>query len=183
MERKVLLSLILMAVTIAIFRIIPRFDNVWGITPMFSIALFSGCIFRKNKLWAFLLPLFALFFSDILWQIIKGTGFYDGQWFNYLLFVAITCIGFLLRKVNILNVIAVSLAAPTAYFLLSNFYVWFSGGGFARPKNFSGLLQTYIDGLPFYYPWQLISTLVFSAFLFGAWQRIHTPVHSKASIQ
>lgn len=169
MNRKIFLSIIIMAFSIAIFRIMPKFEGVWGITPMFSIALFSGSIFRTNKIWAFLLPVLGLFFSDVLWQMIDGSGFYAGQLLNYVLFVGITCFGFLLRKINIANVVVASLSAPTIYFLLSNFFVWMMGGGFQRPKTFAGLLQTYSDGLPFYFPWQLVSSVVFSAILFGSW--------------
>ncbi|MCU7693586.1 DUF6580 family putative transport protein [Haoranjiania flava] len=167
MNRNIILTIALTALAVALFRIMPRWEGVWGITPIFSIALFSGSIFKSNKGMAFLLPVLALFFSDVLWQLIDGSGFYPGQFVNYILFVMITCIGFFINKNNVVNIGLASLAAPTAFFLLSNFSVWVSGGGLARPKNFAGLMQTYVDGLPFYFPWQLASTLFFSALLFG----------------
>jgi hypothetical protein len=37
-----------------------------------------------------------------------------------------------------------------------------------RPKTFSGLMQTYIDGLPFFQT-SLYGTLFFSAVLFGGY--------------
>ena len=172
MNKKIFSSLILMAVAVALFRILPTFEGVWGITPLFSVALFSGTIFKNKKGWAFLLPVLAIFFSDLLWQLIGNIGFYKGQIFNYILFVSVTCIGFLIKRTTASNVVLASLAAPTFFFILSNFGVWFGGGGFARPKTFAGLMQTYVDGLPFYFPWQLLSTLVFSGVLFGGWYLI-----------
>ena len=169
MNKKIILSLILMAVAVAIFRIMPRFEGVWGITPLFAVAIFSGAIFKNNKIWAFTLPVLAIFFSDVLWQLTGETGLYKGQIFNYFLFILITCLGFLIKNIKFLNVLLASLAAPTIFFIISNLGVWLGGGGFARPKNFAGLMQTYVDGLPFYFPWQLISTVVFSALLFGGW--------------
>ena len=182
MNKKIILSLILMAVAVALFRIMPRFEGVWGITPLFAVALFSGALFKSNKLWAFLLPVLAIFFSDVLWQLMGATGFYKGQIFNYLLFILITCLGFLIKNIKFLNVLLASLAAPTIFFIISNFGVWLGGGGFARPKTFAGLMQTYVDGWPFYFPWQLISTVVFSAFLFGGWYLIQNYSKEKSFV-
>jgi hypothetical protein len=97
-------------------------------------------------------------------------GFYDGQWINYLLFAGLTCFGFLIRKNRISNVVVAALAAPTTYFLVSNFLVWASNRGFGlnRPKTFSGLLLTYSDALPFYLN-SLMATVIFSALLFGTY--------------
>jgi hypothetical protein len=63
------------------------------------------------------------------------------------------------------------LAAPTAYFLASNFLVWASSSplaGLGRPKTFAGLMMCYSDGLPFY-PWSVAATFIFSAILFGSY--------------
>lgn len=180
MNKKVIISVVLMALIVSFYRIMPKPEGVWGITPMFSIALFSGSLFRTKKIWAFLLPTLALFFSDVLWQMIDTTGFYKGQLWNYMLLVGVTFLGFLIRKIKILNVVIYSLLAPTLYFLFSNFLVWITGGGFNRPKTIDGLLQTYIDGWPFYFPWQLLSTLLFSIVLFGGLYWISNLSHAQA---
>lgn len=171
-NKKILPSIALVAVTVALFRIMPKWEGVYGITPMFSIALFGGFAFKNNKSFAFLLPILSLFFSDILWQIINGTGFYSGQLFNYCLFVLVTCFGFFIQRMRMANIAIASCLAPTFYFLVSNFHVWITGGGFNRPKTINGLMQCYVDGLPFYFPWQLVSTLFFSAILFGIWHLV-----------
>jgi hypothetical protein len=60
------------------------------------------------------------------------------------------------------------LAGPTTYFVLSNFSVWAFGGGWNRPKTFAGLMQCYVDGVPFYSN-SLLATFIFGAVLFGAY--------------
>jgi hypothetical protein len=81
-------------------------------------------------------------------------------------------IGFGIRKINLVNVFAASLIAPTVFFLLSNFVTWsgMAGGlrGLNRPLSFEGLLMAYGDGLPFY-KGALLATVFFSTLLFGGY--------------
>ncbi len=180
MNKKIIFSILLMAIVIALFRILPKFDGVWGITPLFAVGIFSGALFRNHKPWAFALPVLAIFFSDVLWQLIGSAGFYKGQLLNYFLFIVITCLGFLIKEIKFSNITLTSLAAPTVFFILSNFGVWLGNGGLGRPKTFVGLMQTYADGLPFYFPWQLLSTLLFSGILFGGWYWMNSVFKEKA---
>jgi hypothetical protein len=41
-----------------------------------------------------------------------------------------------------------------------------SGGGLQRSKTFTGLMQAYVDGIPFYGN-SIVATLVFGLILFG----------------
>jgi hypothetical protein len=84
------------------------------------------------------------------------------------LFALLTTVGFLVKKINVLNVLLASIAAPTAYFIISNFTVWIGGGGLERPKTFAGLMMCYSDGLPFYQN-SLYATVFFSLVLFGGY--------------
>lgn len=173
-NKSLVISLVLMVLVSALYRILP--NRPMGFAPQIAIGLFSGALFIKDKKWAFALPLLSMFISDLLYQFLYTNGltniqgFYDGQWVNYLLFAGVTCFGFLIRKNKISSVIIAALAAPTTYFLISNFLVWVSDRGFGlnRPKTFNGLLLTYNDALPFYRN-SLIATVVFSAVLFGTY--------------
>jgi hypothetical protein len=173
-NKSLVISLFLMVLVSAIYRILP--NRPMGFAPQIAIGLFSGALFVKNKKWAFFLPLLSMFISDLLYQYLYVNGmtsiqgFYDGQWVNYLLFAGLTCFGFLIKKNKISNVMFAALAAPTTYFLISNFLVWVSdrGYGLNRPKTFNGLLLTYNDALPFYKN-GLLATIVFSAVLFGTY--------------
>jgi len=173
-------SLILLIVIASLYRIMP--DRPLGFSPLIAMAIFGGAVI-KDKKFAFLLPLLAMFVSDSLYQLlyINGLGnipgFYQGQVVNYILFAGLTIFGFFIKNFNIKRIVIASLSAPTAYFLISNFLVWASSSpdaGWNRPKTFSGLIMCYGDGLPFY-PWSLISTSVFSAILFGSFYLITKP--------
>ncbi len=171
-NRSVVVPLLLLIVVASLYRVIPGRPD--GFAPQWAMAIFGGTLFRKNKAWAFLLPLLSMFISDGFYEILYHAGittrqgFYAGQWENYLLFALLTTIGFLIRKINVVTVFLASLASPTVYFLLSNFIVWLGGGGLQRPKTLQGLLQCYNDALPFY-PNSLYATVTFSAVLFGGW--------------
>lgn len=172
--RSLLISLVVMVLVSALYRILP--NRPMGFAPQIAIGLFSGALFVKNKKWAFVLPLVSMFISDLLYQVLYSNGltniqgFYDGQLINYLLFAGLTCFGFLIQKNKVANVIVAALAAPTTYFIISNFLVWASNRGFGlnRPKTFNGLLLCFNDALPFYKN-SLLATVVFSAVLFGTY--------------
>lgn len=177
-SKSLILSFILLIVIASLYRIMP--NRPYGFAPQIAIALFAGSII-KDKKYAFLLPLLTMFISDVFYEIlfINGVGniqgFYAGQFTNYALFVGLTVFGFYIKNFDLKRIGMMSIAAPTTYFILSNFLVWLSpGAGLGRPTTFSGLMMTYADGLPFY-PWSLASTVIFSAILFGSYYFIFAP--------
>lgn len=167
--------MVVLIVIAAVYRIVP--GRPWGFAPQIAMALFGGAVI-KDKKWAFALPIFSMFLSDLLFQglysagISKTYGFYDGQLLNYALFALMVVLGFAIRRINLVNVLAASLIAPTVFFLLSNFITWsgMAGGlrGLNRPLSFEGLLMAYADGLPFY-KGALMATVFFSTLLFGGY--------------
>ena len=171
MNKSIIGSLVLLIVVASLYRIIP--GRPWGFAPQIAMALFGGAAI-KDKKWAFALPVFSMFLSDLLYHALYLNGltiipgFYHGQITNYLLFAGITCIGFLMKRIAVVPVVLYALITPTAYFLASNFIVWANGGGLRHPKTFAGLLQCYTDGFPFYQT-SILATLFFSAILFGAY--------------
>lgn len=187
LNKSVIWSLLLLTIIAALYRAIP--NRPWGFAPQWAMAVFAGAVIKNKKL-AFALPVFSMFISDLLFQVlyIKGltpmAGFYEGQWQNYLLFALLVVIGFAIKKINVLNVFLASLAAPTVYFILSNLAVWASASpnaGLGRPKTFSGLMQCYGDGIPFYGA-SLAATVVFSGILFGAYYLVSRKQRIPASI-
>jgi len=172
--RNIVWYFLLLVVICALYRIIP--GRPFGFAPQWAMALFAGAVIKDRK-WAFIIPVLSMFVSDLLYQVLYSAGissipgFYEGQWQNYLLFTLLVFVGFAIRKINMLQVIVASVAAPTLYFLVSNFLVWASNGttrGLDRPKTFDGLMLCYADGIPFY-RMSIIATLVFSAILFGSY--------------
>ena len=102
----------------------------WGFAPQIAMAIFGGAVIKDKKL-AFLLPLLSMFISDGLYELFYRNGvgniqgFYEGQLTNYILFGAMTLFGFMINKLQVKRIILAALAAPTAYFLLSNFLIIF----------------------------------------------------------
>lgn len=178
LNKTIIWSLILLVAVAALYRIIP--GRPYGFAPQWAMALFAGAII-KDKKWALIIPVLSMFISDLLYQILYNAGlsnmpgFYEGQWQNYVLFGLLAFIGFLIRKLNVLNILIASLAAPTVYFILSNLILWagWTGTrGLGRPKTWSGLLLCYNDALPFYWT-SLAATVVFSGVLFGSYYLIN----------
>jgi hypothetical protein len=170
-SRSLIITFLVLTVILALYRIIP--GRPGGFAPQLAVSLFAGAVIKDKRL-ALVFPILSLFISDLIFQLLylKGitpyAGFYEGQLVNYLLFAGVTCIGFLIRKISVGNVLLYSFAGSASYFLLSNFLVWQSGAGYGRPKNFSGLMAAYVDGLPFFRN-SLYATLIFGAILFGGW--------------
>ncbi|MCY7311412.1 MAG: hypothetical protein LH619_11590 [Chitinophagaceae bacterium] len=141
-------------------------DLDWsGFSPVIAIALFAGFIIKQKDM-SFLLPLLALFISDAVIQFLYTqdmfpyAGFYSGQWKNYLILMVATLIGWALKGRSYTSLLAGTIAAPTVFFLVSNFMVWQATTEAVYAKSFSGLMTCYEAGLPFYRN-SLIATLLF----------------------
>lgn len=170
-KTKIIVCFILLVALAVVCRLIPLPAGIYGITPMYAMAIFGGVVFKKDPKFAFLLPLFSFFICDVLIQTLYSLGawstpgFYEGQLLNYILFALLTFVGLGIKKPGLVSVGIASLVAPTLFYLLSNLAVWAFAGFY--PITGSGLKACYIAGWPFYFPYSLLSTLVFSAFLFG----------------
>lgn len=177
LNKNIVLSIVLMVIITSVYRILP--NRPMGFAPQIALALFGGAFFVNNKKLAFILPLISMFLSDLLYEGLFRygysdiQGFYSGQWVNYILIASLTVFGFLISEAKISKVILASVSAPTVYFLLSNGLVWFGNGGYQRPRTLGGLMQTLVDGIPFYQN-SVMGTIVFGAILFGGYSLLKT---------
>ena len=147
--------LIGMIAAAAALRLLPHPSNF---TPIGALALFAGAHF-DDKRWAFIVPLAAMFLSDIL------IGFHGQMPVVYAAFAVIVCMGFALKeKKTALRVTGASLAAATFFFIVSNFAVWAFDGLY--PMTFQGLVTCYVAAIPFFQNW-LVGTVFYAAVLFG----------------
>lgn len=162
-------------VAFAVAMRILSFENQWhNFASIGAISLFSGAIF-KNKPFAFLLPIAALFATDLYLELRAGVGFYDAsQYFVYGAVAVIVLMSKFMKRVSVLNVLGFSIASSVAFFLITNFGTWFAGY-FATeaipamyPMNFGGLMTCLEMGIPFYRN-TLISDVAFSGVMFGAY--------------
>lgn len=177
LTKQIVTGFILLIVIASLYRIMP--GRPYGFAPQIAMAIFGGAII-KDKKFAFLLPLLSMFVSDALYEILfrngvgNMPGFYEGQITNYILFTSLTLFGFFIKNFNVGRIALAAIAAPTTYFLISNFLIWLSSSplaGLGRPKTFNGLLLCFSDGLPFY-PWSVAATFIFSGILFGSYYLI-----------
>lgn len=148
---------IVMIVTAAMMRLIPHWPNF---TPIAAIALFGGTIVKRKDL-AFLIPVAAMLLSDLV------IGFHSTMLPVYLSFIAIVAFGLVLqRRLTVVNTLSASLAASVLFYLVTNFASWTSGL-MPYPMNASGLIQSYIAGLPFLFN-GVLGDLFYTSVLFGA---------------
>ena len=174
-DKSIIGSFVLLVVIASLYRIMP--NRPWGFAPQIAMALFSGSII-KDKKFSFLMPLFSMLLSDIIYEALfyfklsPIQGFYNGQWVNYLLIMAVTVIGFAVNKNKLFSILAGAVAGVSFYFFASNFAVWIGGGlglnNLPYPKTLDGLSACLAAGLPFLKA-SFYSTLLFSAILFGGY--------------
>ena len=137
-NRSILLSFLLLIICASLYRVWD--GRPFGFAPQIAMAIFGGSMI-SDKRWAFILPILSMFLSDLLYQALylngytQIPGFYAGQLTNYLLFAGLTLFGFLLKKVNVPRIALFSITGSLLYFIVSNFFVWFEGAGFSRPKT------------------------------------------------
>ena len=161
------LGLILIA---AFARIIPHYPNF---TLLCAIALFGGKYFN-NKYIAYLLPLLAIWFSDILINnfILNNyfdgfTLFYSGFYWQYGSFILITLIGRkTLKNISFLRLLGISISSSLLFFIISNFGVWSLG---SYSYDMEGFIACYTMALPFL-GFSLISTFIFSGLIEGVYK-------------
>ena len=153
----------------ALTRIIPHPPNF---SPIEAVALFGGAYFAKRH-WALLVPLLAMFASDLVLGVINGGIYWDyfasaGYLLVYACILLSTLLGFGLRgKVGGGRVLAYSLAGSVLFFVVTNFGAWL--GSPAYPQTAAGLLAAYVAGIPFF-QWTVLGTLFYAALLFGGFE-------------
>ena len=150
------------------------------IDPIIAISLFSGAVISDRKL-AFLMPLAAMFASDVILEIFKiDVGFYGiSQIGNYASLLLITVIGFGMKNKNAFSVLAFSLLSSIAFFFLSNTNCFLFDGGLTYSKDLAGWAQCLTAGIPFIKN-GLIIDLAFSSLLFGTYALVYGKSMNKA---
>ncbi|MEJ7609873.1 MAG: DUF6580 family putative transport protein, partial [Ferruginibacter sp.] len=164
----VILIAILMILAAAISRVL---IYPVSFSPLIAMSLFGGAVIQDKKL-AFIIPLAAIFLSDVLFDLFNiAPGFYgSAQAINYALLALVTGIGFFMKKINVVNVAFFSIISCLVFFLFSNTaYFLLSNPAFGTyPQTFDGYIQSLIAGLPFLRA-SLISTGCFGVVFFGVY--------------
>lgn len=157
-------SAILVAAASRLFPHIPNF------TPLAAMALFGGAYLSDKRL-AIVIPLLALFISDLGIQFLFGYGLHNTMVYVYAGFILTSLIGIAIsNKISIQSVAAGSIISSVLFFMITNFGVW---AAYNPQSGFAGLTATYILGIPYFAP-TLAGDLFFSGILFGAFYLAQT---------
>lgn len=149
-----LYSLIGAILIAAAARILPHPPNV---APIAGLALFSGALI--NKKWGFVLPLGAMLISDLI------IGLHPFIIWVYGSFYLIFLLGRYLQSFSFKNLALITLLSSTLFYVVTNFGVWAMFDMY--PKTLSGLLDCYVQAIPFFRN-TLIGDFIFSfGFFYG----------------
>jgi hypothetical protein len=155
----------------ALARLLP---HAYNFTPLGAIALF-GMAYFKDKKWALIIPIAALWASDLILNNVMYAAFYDGfAWFTggfiyiYGAFAMIAVLGYyLFKKVTLPRVIGGAFGASVIFFIVSNFGVWLSSPMY--PLTLEGLIACYTAAIPFFHN-TLAGDLIYCGVLFGGFE-------------
>ncbi len=171
----------LLVIIAALSRVILYPDNF---SPVIGMAIFAGAIIKDKRL-AFALPLFAMFLSDVIFEV---SGIADGFWgwgqlVGYCILALITVIAFSMKKINVLSVAGYSIGSSLLFFFLSNsaFFVFDNPLYHTYTQDFSGYIATLIGGLPFLKT-GIVADLVYSTVLFGTYFLVQRFAFSKKEV-
>lgn len=153
-------NLFFMGSGIVLLAILSRFlPHPPNFAPITAVALF-GSVWFTNKYIGLLLPLAIMLFSDLF------LGFHNTLFFVYGSFMLISALGLLLKKnYSFGKSLAFGLTGSVLFFLITNFGVWLTSGGF-YPNTMEGLMECYIAAIPFFQN-TILGDVVYVSALFG----------------
>ena len=141
----------------------------WNFSPILALSLFGGALYASRRL-VYFVPLATYLLGDIgIWAVTGRADWalYAGQPVVYLAVALVATCGFLMRGKRSWGRLAGSgLLAALGFFVVTNFAVWASGGGVRYPMNLAGLIDCYVQAIPFFRN-SLISMAVFLPLLFS----------------
>ena len=141
----------------------------WNFSPILALSLFGGALYASRRL-VYLVPLATYLLGDIGIWLVTGRAdwaLYAGQPVVYLAVALVATCGFLVRGKRSWGRLAGSgLLAAVGFFVVTNFAVWAFGGGLRYPLNAAGLIDCYVQAIPFFRN-SLISMAIFLPLLFS----------------
>ncbi len=171
MKKKSILIITGFIVFAALSRLLP---HAYNFTPIGAIALFGAAYFTDKK-WALIVPVLALWISDLLLNNFVYSAYYEGfAWFTggflYLygsILLTVVLGFFILKKISAGRVLGGAVGAAILFFIISNFGVWVASPLY--PPTLEGLIMCYTAAIPFFHN-TLAGNVIYSAILFGAYE-------------
>ena len=161
-----------MILTAGLWRLIFSGDHtpLTNFTPIGAMALFGGCYF-SDKWKAYLVPLLTLWLTDMVINTfiynMPFTLFYSGFYWTYGAFALMVMVGTFMKKVNIGNVVLVSIIAALLHYIITDLGTWLDGRMY--PLTWAGFTACYVAAIPFLKN-LLIANLIFGGAMFGAFE-------------
>ena len=152
---------------VAMSRIIPHWPNVTAVAAM---AIFGGATLR-NSFAAVLIPLSAIFFSDLIINNVFYAEYYDSFVFFgasagwiYAAFILMTVLSHLtIKSFKVTPIISTTVLSTILFFGLTNFGTWLHSPFYTQ--DMAGLLLAFEAGIPFVLN-SLFSNLFFAGLFF-----------------
>jgi len=153
---------IILAIALVILAVATRFmPHLWNFTALTAVALFAGNYLGSR--YAVGVVLLSMIISDLF------IGFYDYK-LMLIVYGSFALVGFipsLIKGKGITRIFGMSLIGSTLFFLLTNWAVWYFGVMY--PADLSGLLSSYIAGVPFYRN-AILGDLWYTGVFFGVYE-------------
>lgn len=170
------LILLLMILAITAFRLLVTFNSdelkFANFSSIGAVALFGGAYF-KDHLKAFAFPILSLFLSDFILSVTifskYSSGFlYEGWYWTYIAFALMVLVGrVLLKKVNVVNLLASTLSIVLIHWLVTDLGVWINNPAYTQ--DLAGYWSCLVKAIPFEIRF-LEGTIIYGALLFGAFE-------------
>jgi hypothetical protein len=145
---KILMLPVSLILVLSFSRLIP---HPYNFTPILAVGVFGGFYF-KNYILSLFIVIISMFVGDLV------IGFHNTMFFTYSALAVATGIGMLIKKLNFKEIVLSGFSSSVIFFLITNFGSWLTMAMYE--KSFSGLLQSYIMGIPFFHN-TLLSTLIY----------------------
>jgi uncharacterized protein DUF6580 len=170
-----------MVYLIIVFAVLTRFiPHLPNFSPVYGALLFGGANLKKrSSVW---FPTVILGASDIvLTKFIYHMNVGWEELIQMAAFASIAMTGWILRKRFSVGRLAFAcLAAPTAFYLISDFGVWLGFNSY--PHTWAGLVACYVAAIPFQGR-ITASTVLFAGILFGVQQIYSSRIERRKHLQ
>ena len=164
-----IVALLVVMVIAMLSKIFITFSNF---SPIGAVVLLGAAYFARTNT-ALLVPLGLMWLVDLYLNNVVYAEYFDsfqllGVPAVYISLALIILIArYMLKRVNLLNVVGASLMGAVIFYLITNFGSWLADPIY--PKNLGGLMQSYQAGIPFFRG-TILGNLFFTTLLFFAFE-------------
>ena len=123
----------------------------WNFSPILAAGIFSGFYFRQFIL-SSLIVVLSMFIGDLY------LGFHDTMIFTYISLIVAVSLGLFIKNLKFTSILFSGILSSISFYIITNFGAWLTLPMYE--KTFSGLVQSYVLAIPFFYN-TLISTLLY----------------------